>query len=78
MATLDELLRNNSLWAAQVVREDPGFFEQDLERYRRVTASGMQRAAREWLRPDGRVVLSVVPRGRVALALRDSETVAVS
>jgi len=27
MATLDELLRNNSLWAAQVVREDPGFFE---------------------------------------------------
>ena len=30
----------------------------------------MQRAAREWLRPDGRVVLSVVPRGRVGAGAR--------
>jgi hypothetical protein len=57
---------------------DPGFFQRDLDRYRKVTPGEMQRAAREWLRPDGRVVLSVVPRGRVALALRDSQPVAVS
>ena len=57
---------------------NPGFFETDLARYRRVTPESMQRAAREWLRPDGRVVLSVVPAGRGALALKGSRPVAVS
>jgi zinc protease len=57
---------------------DPGFFETDLARYRRVTPEAMQRAAREWLRPDGRVALSVVPAGRGALALKGSRPVAVS
>jgi zinc protease len=57
---------------------NPGFFESDLARYRRVTPESMQRAARAWLRPDGRVVLSVVPLGRGALALKGSRPVAVS
>ena len=57
---------------------DPGFFETDLARYRRVMPEGMQAAAREWLRPDGRVVLSVVPAGRAKLALPGSNPVAVS
>jgi len=30
------------------------------------------------LKPSGRIVLSVVPRGRLALALSDSQPVAVS
>jgi zinc protease len=57
---------------------NPGFFETDLARYRRVTPEAMQRAAREWLRPNGRVVLSVVPAGRGAVALKGSRPVAVS
>ncbi len=57
---------------------DPGFFECDLARYRRVSPEALQAAAREWLRPDGRVVLSVVPAGRAALALAGSKPVAVS
>jgi hypothetical protein len=35
-------------------------------------------AAQQYLRPDRRVVLSVVPRGRAADALPGSEPVAVS
>jgi zinc protease len=57
---------------------DPGFFDRDLDRYRRVTAASMQRVAREWLRPEGRVLLSMVPRGRSTFALAGSQPVAVS
>jgi hypothetical protein len=38
----------------------------------------MQSAARRMLRPDARVALNVVPRGRAALALSGSEPVSVS
>ena len=57
---------------------DPGFFDRDLDRYRRITPEGMQRVAREWLAPERRVLLSVVPRGRADLSLSDSSPVAVS
>jgi len=40
---------------------NPGFFEQDLARYRAVTAADIQRVARQYLH-DKRYVLSVVPR----------------
>jgi zinc protease len=40
---------------------NPGFFEQDLARYRKVTAADVQRAARQYL-TDKRYILSVVPR----------------
>ncbi|MFL6256460.1 MAG: insulinase family protein [Pyrinomonadaceae bacterium] len=40
---------------------DPGFFEKDLARYRAVTATDVQRVARQYL-TDKRYVLSVVPR----------------
>jgi zinc protease len=70
--------KSDQLNAYNIFLGNPGYFEQDLERYRAITPAGMQRAAYEWLRPESRVVLSVVPRGRVALALLDSEPVAVS
>ena len=57
---------------------NPGFFDADLARYRRVTSQGLQSAARQWLAPGSRVLLSVVPKGRVALALSESIPVAVS
>ncbi|HVF45632.1 MAG TPA: insulinase family protein, partial [Pyrinomonadaceae bacterium] len=40
---------------------DPGYFEQDLARYRKVTAADVQRVARQYL-TDKRYILSVVPR----------------
>jgi zinc protease len=40
---------------------NPGYFEQDLARYRGVTAADVQRVARQYL-TDKRYILSVVPR----------------
>ena len=40
---------------------NPGFFEQDLARYRKVTAADVQRVANQYL-TDKRYVLSVVPK----------------
>ena len=57
---------------------DPGYFDQDLNRYRSATPSALREAASRYLKPDARVILSVVPRGRVALALAGSRPVAVS
>ena len=45
----------------------PDHFQQDLDRYRRVTASDVQRVVRQYLLGP-RVTLSVVPQGRTALA----------
>jgi zinc protease len=57
---------------------DPGYFTKDLERYRAATPDTLRAAAIAHLKPANRVVLSVVPRGRVALALPGSQPVAVS
>ena len=70
--------KSDQLNAYNIFVGDPGFFERDLERYRRVTPEAMQSAALRMLRPEARVALSVVPRGRAALALAGSEAVSVS
>jgi zinc protease len=70
--------KSDQLNAYNMFLGNPAYFDLDLDRYRAVTPFRMQRASREWLRPAGRVVLSVVPKGRVALALTDSSAVAVS
>ena len=69
--------KSDQLNAYNVFLGEPGYFDRDLERYRKATPDGLKRAAAEWLRPDARVALSVVPHGRIALALPDSSTVAV-
>jgi zinc protease len=70
--------KSDQLNAYNVFVGDPGFFERDMDRYRRVTAASVQRVAREWLQVGHRVLLSVVPRGRTELALAGSQPVAVS
>lgn len=45
----------------------PDYFQQDLDRYRRVTAADVSRVVRQYLL-TGRVTLSVVPQGRPNLA----------
>jgi zinc protease len=47
---------------------DPGYLDQDLARYRRLTAAEVSEAARTFLRKDARVVLTVVPRAAAARA----------
>lgn len=54
--------RSDQLNQYAVFRRDPGYFQQDLERYRRVTAQDIQRVAAAYL-TDRRLALSVVPRG---------------
>jgi zinc protease len=70
--------KSDQLNAYNIFVGDPGFFERDLERYQRVTPEAMQSAAHRLLRPGARVALSVVPRGRVSLALPGSQSVSVS
>jgi zinc protease len=57
---------------------DPGYFGQDLQRYRDATAASVAGAARGVLVQAPRVAVSVVPRGRVDLALPDSTNVVCS
>ena len=70
--------KSDQLNAYNVFLGNPGYFELDLERYRAATTEQLRQAAAKWLKPNTRVVLSVVPRGRVALALSGSQPVAVS
>ncbi|OGU01221.1 MAG: hypothetical protein A2085_10035 [Gemmatimonadetes bacterium GWC2_71_10] len=49
----------------------PDYFERDLDRYRRVSVADVQRAARQYLTQQRRVVLSIVPQGRTTLAVTE-------
>src|SRR6202022_2804485 len=57
---------------------DPAFFDRDLARYRAVTKESLQERVQRYLADALRVSLSVVPRGRVDLALPDSTLADVS
>ena len=56
---------------------DPGFFDQDLARYRQVTTSSLREAVARYLNHPHRVALSIVPTGRVDLSLSRSNPVDV-
>jgi zinc protease len=56
----DQLNRYNVMWG------DPGSFNKDLARYERVTATDVQRAAKNYLTKE-RIALSVVPIGKKEL-----------
>ena len=70
--------KSDQLNAYNTFLNDPGYFDKDLERYRSAKPHTLRAAAAAYLKPSGRVMLSVVPRGRLALALPDSQPVAVS
>jgi zinc protease len=56
---------------------DPGFFERDLARYHAVTGGSVQDTARGHI-DHRRVTLSIVPRGRLDMALPDATPAVVS
>jgi zinc protease len=70
--------RSDQLNAYNVLRGDPGLIAADLDRYQSATRDSIRDAARQYLRPGGRVCLSIVPRGQSALALAGSSPVVVS
>jgi zinc protease len=70
--------KSDQLNAYNVFRGDPGYFDQDLARYRAVTPLQMAAAVRQWIVHAPRVALSLVPRGRRELALSDATEVSVS
>jgi zinc protease len=70
--------KSDQLNAYNVFRRDPGYFMQDLARYKQATPESLRAGARQWLKFDRRVVLSVVPRGQTSGALAGSEPVSVS
>jgi zinc protease len=70
--------KSDQLNAYNVLRRNPGFFADDLARYRNATRDSLQAAAQAHLALDRRVALSVIPRGQHALALEGSTAVSVS
>jgi zinc protease len=70
--------KSDQLNAYNVLQGDPGFFIADLDRYRCATRESVQAAAREYLPLHRRVLLSVVPSGQHASAVRGSVRVEAS
>jgi len=70
--------KSDQLNAYNVLLGTPGFFAQDLDRYRTATQDSVRSAVARYVRGPARVELSVVPRGRRELALAGSEPVSVS
>jgi len=68
----------DQLNAYNVYTGSPGYFQQDLDRYLRVTTDDVQRVVRQYLGADQAVMLSVVPQGQRPLALTDSEPAVVT
>jgi len=65
--------KSDQLNAYNIFVGDPAFFERDLARYLDVTPSQVAAATAQYLQSPGRVSVSVVPAGRLSLALADSE-----
>jgi zinc protease len=70
--------KSDQLNAYNVLLGTPGFFAQDLDRYRQSTPESVRSAAARFLVGASRVVVSVVPRGRRDLAIAGAEPVSVS
>jgi zinc protease len=70
--------KSDQLNAYNVFVGDPAYFDRDLARYQDATAASVRLAVARYLRPDRRVTLSIVPRGRAELAIPDSDAAVVS
>jgi zinc protease len=70
--------KSDQLNAYNMFIGDPAFFDRDLARYQAVTKESLQQRVQRDLARAGRVSLSVVPRGRLDLALPDSTRADVS
>jgi zinc protease len=69
--------KSDQLNAYNVFLGDPDYFDHDLARYHAVTKASLSETLLQYLEPERRVTLSIVPRGRADLAAADSTRVAV-
>jgi zinc protease len=65
--------KSNTLADGAGYHGDPGYFKIDFQKRRSVTADEVKRAAAKYL-TQGRVVLSIVPEGKLDLAARPAES----
>ena len=70
--------KSDQLNSYNVFLGDPGYFSQDLDRYRRADGGALQSAARAWLDDGWCGTLSVVPPGAGGLAAPDSVPVVIT
>jgi len=70
--------KGDQLNAYNVFLGEPDYFDRDLARYRNASAVALQQAAADCLSPQSRVILSVVPQGRTAVALADAAPAVVA
>ena len=70
--------KSDQLNAYNVFLGDPDYFDQDLDRYRQASPANLRDAAARALQAAHRITLSVVPRGRLDLALEGSTSVSVA
>jgi zinc protease len=65
--------KSNVLADSAGYHDDPGYFKTDFEKRRSVTAEEVKRVAARYL-TQGRVVLSIVPEGKLDLAAKPAES----
>jgi zinc protease len=62
--------KTDQLNAYNIWLGDPGKFNDDLERYQKVSTSGIKRVANAYFKGTGYVLLSIVPKGKLELQAR--------
>jgi zinc protease len=72
-----DLAKANMLNEGSVFHDDPGYFQKDLASTQAVTAADVKRVANKYL-GDGRVVLSIVPMGKLDMASKPDQSTHVS
>jgi zinc protease len=70
--------KSDQLNSYNVFLGDPGYFAQDLDRYRRAGGEAIRLAARTWLDESCCATLSVVPHDAAHLAAPHSDTVVIA
>jgi len=70
--------KSDQLNAYNVFLGDPDYFDRDLARYQQATGPSQREMVARYLDTDRRITLSIVPRGRLDLAIPDSAPVDVS
>jgi zinc protease len=70
--------KSDQLNAYNVLLGEPDYFDRDLARYQQATAVSLKEAVTRYLDLRHRVTMSIVPRGRLDLAMPDSAPVTVT
>jgi zinc protease len=70
--------KSDQLNAYNILLGDADYFDRDLARYQDATAPLLRESVERYLLPANRITMSIVPRGRLDLAIPDSSPVDVS